>query len=349
MSRLACAISAARSGRWASWLMRSLPRMNLTSFARPTTPTALPTSSPLPCRRRWPPGWMSAAPVTGRCGCPGQPAARRNGGNIRSMTCEVLGERRRRAARDADAAGPRRPRRGRYRRPGQAATSRIASPDQLAARRDLGWSGWLGQHPRHHSRRHRGRRLEGGPAGGGFRGGHHRVDLHGGGRVHLRGVRARLLPGRTSPGVSRDRCYARSRAAGNPRHLRRQGLRRRTARSCRRHHHRQPRELAGHDDGRETAPEASQTPKILRSAVVITIATLIGPLIPLLPFAWLSRTTALITAIVLSGLVLFGVGVYESVTLVGDWRKNGLKMVVIGLGAAAIGFLIGRLFHTAGA
>jgi vacuolar iron transporter family protein len=92
-----------------------------------------------------------------------------------------------------------------------------------------------------------------------------------------------------------------------------------------------------------------QTPDILRSAVVITIATLIGHLIPLLPFVWLSRTTALITAIALSALVLFGVGVYSSVTLVGDWRKNGLKMVVIGLGAAAVGFLIGRLFHTAGA
>jgi vacuolar iron transporter family protein len=92
-----------------------------------------------------------------------------------------------------------------------------------------------------------------------------------------------------------------------------------------------------------------QTPDILRSAIVITVATLIGHLIPLLPFAWLSRTAALITAIVLSALVLFGVGVYESVSLVGDWRKNGLKMVVIGLGAAAVGFLIGRLFHTAGA
>jgi predicted membrane protein (TIGR00267 family) len=92
-----------------------------------------------------------------------------------------------------------------------------------------------------------------------------------------------------------------------------------------------------------------QTPDILRSAIVITVATLIGHLIPLLPFAWLSRTTALVTAIVLSALVLFGVGVYESVTLVGDWRRNGLKMVVIGLGAAAVGFLIGRLFHTAGA
>jgi len=92
-----------------------------------------------------------------------------------------------------------------------------------------------------------------------------------------------------------------------------------------------------------------QTPDIMRSAVVITIATLIGHLIPLLPFVWLPRTAALITAIALSAGVLFGVGVYSSVTLVGDWRKNGLKMVAIGLGAAAAGFLIGCLFHTAGA
>ena len=63
----------------------------------------------------------------------------------------------------------------------------------------------------------------------------------------------------------------------------------------------------------------------------------------------LVRSPALILAIVLSGLVLFGVGVYSAVTLVGDWRKSGLKMVVIGLGAALIGFLVGRLFHTAGA
>jgi vacuolar iron transporter family protein len=92
-----------------------------------------------------------------------------------------------------------------------------------------------------------------------------------------------------------------------------------------------------------------QAPDIFRSAIVITIATLIGHLIPLLPFLWLSRTAALITAIVLSALVLFGVGVYQAVTLVGDWRKKGLQMVAIGLGAAAVGFLIGRLFHTAGA
>jgi hypothetical protein len=43
--------------------------------------------------------------------------------------------------------------------------------------------------------------------------------------------------------------------------------------------------------------------------------------------------------------VLFGVGVYSAVTLTGDWRSSGLKFVIIGLGAAGIGFLIARLFQ----
>jgi len=57
-------------------------------------------------------------------------------------------------------------------------------------------------------------------------------------------------------------------------------------------------------------------------------------------------TPAVIAAIALSGLALFVVGVYSAKTLIGDWRKSGLQMVAIGLGAAALGFLIGRLFHS---
>ena len=91
-----------------------------------------------------------------------------------------------------------------------------------------------------------------------------------------------------------------------------------------------------------------QTLDILRTALVITIATLIGHLIPLIPFVVLARTPALVVAIVLSALALFGVGVYSAVTLVGDWRRSGARMVAIGLGAAAIGFFIARLFNSAG-
>jgi VIT1/CCC1 family predicted Fe2+/Mn2+ transporter len=88
-----------------------------------------------------------------------------------------------------------------------------------------------------------------------------------------------------------------------------------------------------------------ETRDAVRSSVVITIATLIGHLIPLVPFLWLARTPAVILAIVLSALVLFGVGVYSAKSLVGDWRRGGLKMLVIGLGAAAIGFAIGHLIQ----
>ncbi|TMC65329.1 MAG: hypothetical protein E6J17_02420 [Chloroflexi bacterium] len=88
---------------------------------------------------------------------------------------------------------------------------------------------------------------------------------------------------------------------------------------------------------------------ILRTAVVIGIETLIGHLIPLVPFMFLSRTPALVLAIVLSAVALFGVGAYTAVTLVGDWRRSGLKFLAIGLGAAAIGFFVGRLFNATGA
>src|SRR5258705_3949096 len=85
-----------------------------------------------------------------------------------------------------------------------------------------------------------------------------------------------------------------------------------------------------------------------RSAVIVTVATLIGHLIPLIPFMVVTRSPAIITAIALSAVTLFGVGVYSAKTLIGDWRKSGLQMVAIGLGAAAVGFFIGRLFHTTG-
>jgi predicted membrane protein (TIGR00267 family) len=87
---------------------------------------------------------------------------------------------------------------------------------------------------------------------------------------------------------------------------------------------------------------------LVQSAVIVTVATLVGHLIPIVPFMVVARTHAIIVAIALSAVTLFAVGVYSAKTLVGDWRKSGLQMVVIGLGAAALGFLIGRLFHTVG-
>ena len=65
-----------------------------------------------------------------------------------------------------------------------------------------------------------------------------------------------------------------------------------------------------------------------------------------LPFMVVARMPAM--AIALSAVTLFAVGVYSAKTLVGDWRKSGLQMVAIGIGAAALAFLIGRLVHIVG-
>jgi VIT1/CCC1 family predicted Fe2+/Mn2+ transporter len=88
---------------------------------------------------------------------------------------------------------------------------------------------------------------------------------------------------------------------------------------------------------------------VTRSSVVITAATLVGHLIPLFPFLFLSRGPALVLAVILSAVVLFGVGAYQAITRIGSWWRQGARMILIGLGAAGLGFAIGRLFHASGA
>ena len=70
----------------------------------------------------------------------------------------------------------------------------------------------------------------------------------------------------------------------------------------------------------------------------------------MVPFLAVTGTPAVVAAIVLSGVTLFAVGAYSAKTLIGDWRKSGLQIMAIGLGlgAAALGFVIGRLFQSLG-
>ncbi|TMF55557.1 MAG: hypothetical protein E6I22_07320 [Chloroflexi bacterium] len=88
-------------------------------------------------------------------------------------------------------------------------------------------------------------------------------------------------------------------------------------------------------------------------ALVTGFSTLVGSLIPLVPFflmplLGMSVGTATLIAVPLCAVVLFGVGAYKAVTLVGDWRISGLQMTLIGMVSAAAGYLIGRLLHVSG-
>lgn len=84
---------------------------------------------------------------------------------------------------------------------------------------------------------------------------------------------------------------------------------------------------------------------IVKSSTTVGLAALFASFVPILPFFFLPHTSAVIVCLVLSGITLFTLGAYEAKTYVGSWKKNGLQMLVIGMGAALIGFFIGKIFQ----
>ncbi len=88
-----------------------------------------------------------------------------------------------------------------------------------------------------------------------------------------------------------------------------------------------------------------KTDKLLRSSFLVGFSTVLGSIIPVVPFFIFQPKEALPTSLVLCGVVLFGVGVYEAKTYVGNWLKSGVQMLLIGMGAAIIGFVIGKIFR----
>jgi vacuolar iron transporter family protein len=78
-----------------------------------------------------------------------------------------------------------------------------------------------------------------------------------------------------------------------------------------------------------------------KSALVVGLAAVIGSLIPLAPFAFLPVDTSMWVAVVITALVLFGVGAYKARTMVGHPGKSGLEMALIGTLSALVGYGVG--------
>jgi VIT1/CCC1 family predicted Fe2+/Mn2+ transporter len=79
---------------------------------------------------------------------------------------------------------------------------------------------------------------------------------------------------------------------------------------------------------------------------VVGIATFSGAFLPLIPFFFMSVHGALIAALILSVVVLAGIGIYKAKMTLGKPFKSALQMVLIGMGAAVAGYLIGLLFKS---
>jgi VIT1/CCC1 family predicted Fe2+/Mn2+ transporter len=94
-----------------------------------------------------------------------------------------------------------------------------------------------------------------------------------------------------------------------------------------------------------SADETRQKAGLLFDSVVVGITALIGAILPIIPFFFLSGNSvaAVIIAIIISACVLFGFGISKAKVVGGNPWRSGLQILLIGLVSAFAGFLIGWL------
>ena len=79
----------------------------------------------------------------------------------------------------------------------------------------------------------------------------------------------------------------------------------------------------------------------IRAALVVGFAAIAGSLVPLFPFMIWSVSTSMWLSVLVTALVLFGIGAYKARVTVGKPMKSGLEMAVIGTVSALAGYLVG--------
>ena len=85
----------------------------------------------------------------------------------------------------------------------------------------------------------------------------------------------------------------------------------------------------------------------VKEGIVVGLSAFIGSILPLIVFVFvplISVTEASIASIVLSAIVLFGIGYYKGKIIGRGIFKSGIELAIIGIIAAIVGFLIGVVF-----
>ena len=88
-------------------------------------------------------------------------------------------------------------------------------------------------------------------------------------------------------------------------------------------------------------PAENQNP--INDGIIVGVSALVGSLIPLVPFMFFPITEAIVLSLIISTLALFAVGAYKAKVTVGNWFKSGMEVAIIGMLAAIVGWLAGKL------
>ena len=79
----------------------------------------------------------------------------------------------------------------------------------------------------------------------------------------------------------------------------------------------------------------------IRAAWIVGLSAIIGSLVPLAPFMFLSVATSMWASVVITALVLFAIGAYKARVTIGKPMRSGIEMAAIGTISALAGYLVG--------
>jgi len=86
---------------------------------------------------------------------------------------------------------------------------------------------------------------------------------------------------------------------------------------------------------------AAEINRPVQAALVMGLSFVLGALIPLFPYLFLAGMAALYLSIILAGITLFSVGAFKGHLADQPLLPSGLQFLVIAVGAAGFGYLIG--------
>jgi len=82
-------------------------------------------------------------------------------------------------------------------------------------------------------------------------------------------------------------------------------------------------------------------PRALRSALIVGGSTMIGALLPVVPFLFVGVRVAAWASVVVAASALFAIGAYKARVTLGRPWKSGLEMATIGIVCALVGWGVG--------
>ena len=86
----------------------------------------------------------------------------------------------------------------------------------------------------------------------------------------------------------------------------------------------------------------------LKSAWIVGTSTVIGSIIPLIPFFIFKIKISIIISLIISAITLFVVGSIKAKLSIGNWKRSGFELMIIGIVAALLGYGIGLLLKVNG-